>query len=78
MALCPERAVRDAMTDGEFWEHVLCPPADPRWDEDAYQPDTEDAAFTLLPCPVCGSSLSACGYDDEGRPMVHATQEDDV
>lgn len=23
------------------------------------------------PCPVCGSD-DACGYDSEGRPLIHA------
>lgn len=28
------------------------------------------------PCPECGSR-GACGYDEQGRPMIHTTQGDD-
>lgn len=33
------------------------------------EPDWEP--LDLDPCPVCGSD-DACGYDSEGRPLIHA------
>lgn len=74
--LCSEASLRDAMTDAEFWDHVLNHP-DPRHDEDAFLPDAEEfAVHTSSPCPECGQR-GACAYDVEGRPMVHAVTEDD-
>lgn len=79
MSLCPEAAERAAMSDGEFWERVGCnlgcsPGPD-------YEPDVPDhiqmADLRLSdPCPECGSR-GACDYDAEGRPMIHATGDDD-
>lgn len=83
MTLCPEATKRSAMDDGEFWEYVLLG-IDPAYDKD-YDPDDDpnaprpdDPAFTLIPCPVCGTHFGACGYDQEGRPMIHATPQDDA
>lgn len=74
--LCPERAMRDAMTDDEFWAHVAdgLSPEQP----DEYNPDHDalDAGLTAEPCPECGAT-GACGWDDEGRPMLHAIPDDD-
>jgi len=42
-------------------------------------PDEEpewEPLSTLPPCDVCGSD-GACGYDMEGRPMIHTTEDDD-
>lgn len=75
--LCPEADERDAMSDSEFWERVggnllgYDPVAD-------YEPDVPDrvemAELHLSdPCPECGSR-GACGWDEQGRPMIHATE----
>lgn len=70
--LCPEADLRDGMTDEEFWAHVY-----PQSDDG---PDTEGPEdFDLLrhfgrPCEVCGE-LGPCGYDAEGRPMIHTEEE---
>lgn len=35
------------------------------------EPDFDEVTFSdLEPCPVCGEH-GACGYDADGRPMVH-------
>lgn len=47
------------------------PPPEPVWDDPEPEPDD----LRLPPCTVCGSSTS-CGYDDEGRPMIHATERE--
>jgi hypothetical protein len=69
--LCPEADYRDTLTDDEFWAHVY-----PQGDG----PDTEGPEdFDLLrhfgrPCEVCGE-IGPCGYDTEGRPMIHTEEE---
>lgn len=71
MSLCSEAGLRAAMSDAEFWAHVL------HVDDGAdYEPDVPDhiemAELRLAdPCPECGST-GACGYDDMGRPMIHS------
>lgn len=72
--LCPEADLRDSMSDGEFWEHVFhqgtVPDYEPDYDGLGSYADTEpDIA---QPCEVCGST-GACGYDNEGRAMIHTT-----
>ena len=80
--LCPEHDMREAMSDGEFWEHVF----NRGHAQDDYDPDDdpnipEIAEFELAtrlagPCPECGQ-VGACDYDAEGRPLIHVTDEDD-
>ena len=76
--LCPEADERDAMSDDEFWAHVaknlgMPDPDDlPDWDG----PDL-DVAVSREPCPTCGAD-GACGWDSEGRPLIHATEGDDA
>ena len=80
--LCGEAALRDAMTDEEFWAHVLS--RDAFRGEDEYDPAHEAIVGSLHgvgigtapPCPECGSP-GACGYDDEGRPLIHAVGASD-
>jgi len=80
--LCPEHELRAAMTDGEFWAHVLLPPDDHRDydpDDDPNLPDQAEYeldARLATPCPECGQ-VGACAYDIEGRPLIHVTQEED-
>ena len=69
---CPEALARDQMTDAEFWAHVF-PDAMP--DVDDYDLETE-VTSQLEPCPVCGER-GPCGYDAEGRPMLHTNDMDD-
>lgn len=35
------------------------------------EPDYDDESLDADPCPVC-SATGACGYDTEGRPMIHS------
>lgn len=65
--LCPDVDARDAMTDAEFWAHVLGA------DAADYEPEI-DPQMDLGPCPVCGSS-GACSYDADGLPLIHASEE---
>lgn len=62
-ASSPEAAV---MSDAEFWEHVYPQPEPPDTDDNG-----PDETFDPS-CPECGS-FTACGYDAEGRPMIHTT-----
>ena len=59
------------MSDADFWAHVYPQPEPPDID------DNEPDEFDRYPeaCPECGS-FTACGYDDEGRPMIHVTTEE--
>lgn len=71
-ALCPEAQERAAMTDAEFWERVFPQDTEPDFDDFA-----EDPSYaTSTPCGVCGS-LTACGYDQDGRPLIHAQDDPD-
>src|SRR5574343_1476162 len=70
---CSEREKRAAMTDAEFWAHVYPQDEDPRvtlpgWGEgdQALGADLADDE-----CPLC-HAVGACGWDDEGRPLLHA------
>lgn len=74
---CPETAFRAELNDGEFWDFVLNgvrPGDDPEvgddFDDDAMVP-------VLPPCEVCGER-GPCGYDMEGRPLIHATETAEV
>jgi hypothetical protein len=73
--LCSEADLRDAMTDDEFWAHVARSLNGDR-PEDEYDPAHEAIDLGLIadPCPECGAA-GACGWDDEGRPLIHATSE---
>lgn len=68
---CPEREMRAAMSDGQFWEHVLQPDA-------ALYPEEPDVdpQVRAQPCPECGEH-GACAWDSEGRPLIHATTAED-
>lgn len=76
MSLCSEAAMRHAMTDAEFWEHVFAPTwiHNPRLDQHAFDGiDAEE--FELMSsinstCTECGES-GPCGYDADGRPYLH-------
>jgi hypothetical protein len=74
--LCPQADLRDAMDEDEFWDHVF------HGGEVDLEPDYEDMepideeVHIPTPCEVCGST-GACGYDTEGRALIHAVPVDD-
>lgn len=77
MNICPEGEFRGKLTEGEFWDYVL------KNVEEVTFTFSDDGSFiddiTLLmnqPCTVCGEA-GACGYDSEGRPMIHSFTEED-
>lgn len=72
--LCPEADLRDAMTEGEFWEHVFQQDRG----EDNMPPgfDVEEVSLNATPCPICGQP-GACAYDDQGLPLIHALHDED-
>lgn len=69
---CIVRDKRKTMNDEEFWDDVFGTP-------DPFQEAVElDECFGIdapTPCPECGSTV-ACGYDSEGRPMIHVVEEE--
>ena len=78
--LCREADARDTMSDENFWHHVLVAPFSNHADENAYDWSVEqysEAAQIQVPCPECGG-FGACGYDAEGRPLIHATFRDEA
>lgn len=78
-ALCPESEMRAAMTDGEFWEHVLQPhggPMEPDDPEPSEQWEIEERFADADPCPECGQQ-GPCAYDVDGRALIHVTEVDD-
>lgn len=82
MTLCPEENLRQSLPDGDFWEYVFNRrlPGDPDptevdWDGQGAYCDPDDEPDIDGPCEVCGST-GACGYDEVGRAMIHATPRD--
>ena len=74
--LCPEADERDALDDGEFWERVasnLGVNTDP---EDLEVDLVVDPTMALGTCVECGS-VGACGYDSEGRAMIHVAYDEE-
>lgn len=72
--LCAEADMRDAMTDGEFWEHVddsLARTSEEyhAWLESWSDPEAPEAAIAT-PCTTCGGT-GPCGYDPDGLPYIH-------
>lgn len=68
---CLVRDKRKTMNDEEFWDDVFGIP-------DPFQEAVELECFGIdapTPCPECGSNV-ACGYDSQGRPMIHVVEED--
>lgn len=72
---CTVREKRRTMNEEDFWWDVFGQPE--------YEPLTEaqelDECFGIdapTPCPECGATV-ACGYDSEGRPMIHVVEETD-
>jgi hypothetical protein len=77
LAECSEAGTRRRLNDDDFWAQVnrnlgLAP--DPVDIADQYdQAQLDDLVQTLqTTCPVCGSG-TACAYDSEGQPLIHAT-----
>lgn len=71
--LCPEAGLRDGMSDADFWAHVFRQPD--QWvDDDGL--DLDQTTNQDKPCPLCGE-LGACGYDADGRPLLHALDGED-
>ena len=75
MSLCPEAEYRASLDDADFWAHVFGGNDGP----DEYDPDEDYNAPPVgrigTPCLTCGA-VDACGYDAEGLPMIHVTEED--
>lgn len=69
--LCPEAEFRASLDDGEFWDYVLngIRPGDNVIEVDFCEPDELDEDYGG-PCEICGER-GACGYDAEGRPLIH-------
>ena len=70
MTLCPEAEFRESLSDVLGIRPGDPPPADGDDDWDPLEP------VSLGVCPVCGST-TACGYDEQGRALVHATEDDE-
>jgi hypothetical protein len=70
--LCPEADARDAMSEVDFWDHVLVNLTDAEYSPP--EPPDPDEVAPPSPCPLCGE-VGACAYDTEGRALIHATDE---
>lgn len=80
MSLCPDREYRESLSEDDFWPYVLLgqrPGED--YPEPDDEPDLDGIQFTgtFEACPECGE-YEACGYDTEGRPMIHVTEGEDA
>lgn len=71
MSRCTEVAFRESLNDGEFWDYVLngIKPGDV-----PVEPEIDDEPIEEYggPCAICGER-GPCGYDAEGRPLIHPT-----
>ena len=78
MSLCPEAGFRSTLSDEEFWAHVLAYATGVDLAPDYDDHDPLPPAFPLgtQPCPVC-HELGACGWDTEGRPLIHALHDEE-
>lgn len=45
------------------------------WQPDEFVEVEDEDLTTMTPCPVCGAT-TACSYDNEGLPLIHALSED--
>lgn len=72
MSLCPEFQYRESLSDEEFWAHIFQTDYEEYIDFD----DIDHSPELPNPCKVCGE-LTACGYDSEGRPMIHSENVED-
>lgn len=75
MSLCPEFEERARMSEADFWAYVYR-------DHMAQEPDDLDGddtptTYQTDPCPECGER-GPCGYDTEGRAMVHIATEEET
>jgi hypothetical protein len=73
MSLCPEFEYRQTLSDEDFWIHIFG--EGPTYNDDD-RPDLDEPYTTSDPCPIC-YSIEACGYDNEGRPMIHSLDVND-
>lgn len=71
VSLCPEYDYRQSLSDGDFWEHVFNGGLPEMLFE---EPETDE--YIMAPCIHCGS-VGACGYDEQGRAMIHCLDSDD-
>lgn len=75
--LCRNRQTRAAMTDEEFWAHVLRSDSESARNDLDFSDAIDDVELVSLdasPCDTCGSKKE-CGYDEQGRPMIHTTKK---
>ncbi len=77
---CQEEDLRKELDDDEFWDHVFNSLYEQEQDEQE-EPDIYELEEMGLevrkPCPLCNAT-SACGYDDEDRPWIHAIHDEDL
>lgn len=72
---CASSVEAQLLPDEEFWARVF-EQGDPSAPFDQDYDFDEVGTWQQTPCRVCGT-FGACGYDSEGRVLIHATEEDD-
>ena len=78
MSRCSEAEFRGQLEDGEFWDYVfngVGPGDDPKAELEDMEPVGYDELDILARCEVCGEP-GACGYDLEGRPLIHTSSDE--
>lgn len=71
MTLCKYSSYRATLSDIDFWHHVFSTVEPVEEPPDLDDLDDFDNQYSV--CPVCGSN-TACGYDSEGRALIHAIE----
>jgi hypothetical protein len=61
-----------SVSDVDFWERVFAAHVEPA----EYDPAHEAIGPQLEPCQTCGER-GACGWDAEGRPLIHANDNNE-
>jgi hypothetical protein len=70
---CSVAEYRELLSENDFWAHVLTGTTD---EPEPYDADLDGITSQNDPCPECGET-GPCGYDMEGRPMIHITETED-
>lgn len=77
MTMCPEAWERATEDEEAFWERVARNLTPVPFAPDPTDDIEIDPQVRADPCAECGST-TACAYDAEGRPLIHAVEHDDA
>lgn len=71
---CASSPEAQAMPEEDFWDAVFSHHQGPEPDDEDLS-DQHPLFAEMAPCRECGE-MGPCGFDVEGRPMVHLERDD--